>query len=511
MLEAFRRRRRWLTGIFVGVIGLVFAAFMGMGGPFAPGGPSTGSVVELDDRRIGLEDFERVRAIQENRVRESLGDQFDADAAQAFLDSQSLRMLVDGAILANAAEELGLRVGKEEIQRVVRSLPGFRDERGRFDPELFISQIEYEYGSRGNFVATLRSDLLRLKLGQLLYDQARVSEGEAAAALRYELEKVQIAFVVLDTEKLPPGEELREEEAAAYLSDHKDSLRTIYTERLEDYQKPEMVRARHILFPVDFGAEQSLFDEAQQRAEAALKRIQEGASFEELALELSGDSGTREEGGDLGFFARGETDPVIEEAAFSLAPMETSQVVRSKAGFHLIRTDERREAGQLDFEEVEVGLELAREQATLAKAREHSEALAQKLSAAIESGQSLEDAARQEGLTLTRSAMLRRRPDHFVPGLGASPGLMATAFALDLEHASSPRIFRIGTQLALVQLLDREVPDEATLAESIAAQRERIIEEKRNRLVQDWVNHRRTALLEQNRLLVNTDLVNSRR
>ena len=82
---------------------------------------------------------------------------------------------------------------------------------------------------------------------------------------------------------------------------------------------------------------------------------------------------------------------------------------------------------------------------------EASRTLADELAAAVKGGESLEDAARARELTLERSGWLRRRPDGFVPGLGASPDLMATAFTLEPGQSSS-RVFEVGDKLALVQL-----------------------------------------------------------
>ncbi len=509
MLDLFRRGERWLTAIFIAVIGLVFAIFIGVGGPLTGPSTSANSVVELNGQHLGLLEYERVRTIQESRIREQMGEAYDPAVLQDFLDAQALRVLVDGAILAYAAEELGLRVGKQEIQAFVRSNPGFRDADGRFDPDVFIDQVEYDYGSRRNFVEILRRDLLRVKLGQVLYGQARVSEGEARSAARQELEKVQIAFVALDTAELPPGVELSDDDVKRFVEAHEEAIRALYAERVDDYQVPAKVRARHILFRVDRNAEEVSVEEVRSRAQAALARIREGASFEDVALELSEDPGSVDQGGDLGFFARGERTPVLEEAAFSQQPMEVSEVVRSDVGFHIVRTEEHRAGGELGFEQA--SLELGSERAARERAREIAEGLSEEVAAAVREGASLEDAARGKGLTLTRTAMLKRRPDHFIPGLGASAEVMATAFSLDLESPSSERIFRVDSKLVLIQLLARTDPDEESLAEATATQREQLLAQKRDRLVQDWVAHTRAALVDQNRLLVNTALVNSRR
>jgi peptidyl-prolyl cis-trans isomerase D len=508
LLDTLRRGQRWLTALFIAAIGLVFAAFIGLGGPLRRGG-SPGAVVELDDQQVGLFEFERVRAMQEQQFRDALGDQFDSKAASSLLDTQALRLLVDQVVLAHTAEELGMRVGKEEIQRTVRNIPGFRDESGRFDQEGFLKTVEYEYGSQRNFLEVLRRDLLRRKLARLLYSQAEVSDAEARDAALYSLEQVRIAFVAIPTDALPAGAEVSEEDVADYAAGHEEELRQRYQERAAEFREPERVHVRHILFqvPAEFSEEEEAA--ARKRAEDALARIRGGASFEDVAMEVSEDPVSKPKGGDLGFVARGELSPALEEVAFSLEPGTVSDPVRGEKGFHIVRVDERRPAGTKPFEEVRD--QLAREALTTERASARARDLADRLSKAVEEGASLEEAARGEKLTLERTAFLHRRPDGFVPGLGSAPQLLAAAFGLRLEHASSPRVFQVGEKLVLVQLLERKEPDEEALAKATAEQKKSLLEQKRNMFVQQWIDREREMLLESKRLVVNADLIAANR
>jgi peptidyl-prolyl cis-trans isomerase C len=96
-------------------------------------------------------------------------------------------------------------------------------------------------------------------------------------------------------------------------------------------------------------------DKAARRAEAhqALTRLQNGARFDELAVELSDDQGSKISGGDLGFIARGKTVRPFEDAAFSLAsPGDLSEIVETKFGLHILKLEGRRAAHQRSFEEV---------------------------------------------------------------------------------------------------------------------------------------------------------------
>jgi parvulin-like peptidyl-prolyl isomerase len=91
----------------------------------------------------------------------------------------------------------------------------------------------------------------------------------------------------------------------------------------------EQVHARHILVETEEGAQQ------------ALERLKAGEDFAEVAKEVSADTSNNEQGGDLGWFIRGQMVPEFEEAAFALQPGETSGIVESTYGYHIINLVER--------------------------------------------------------------------------------------------------------------------------------------------------------------------------
>jgi peptidyl-prolyl cis-trans isomerase D len=504
MLDSIRKGQRWLTGILVALVGGVFVFFMGLGGPLQ-GGPSQGVVVELGDIRLAQTDFLRVRAQQAEAYREQLGDQFNSKMGASFLDAQALRTLVDQAILAHDAAALGLRVGTDEIQRVVVDSPGFRDETGRFDTEGFERYVQYEYGNQRNYVEYMRRALLGQKMVRLLYTQGEVSEGEARTAALHRLQQVQIAYVALDTESLPPGSEPTAEEIATYAADNEAALQTLYQERQDDFRQPDQIRLRHILLELGDGPTPGELSEVQVRAEAALARLEGGEDFGAVAREVSEDAATRESGGDLGLVRGDEIASELALAANALQPGERSGVVRSGRGLHLLLLEERVEAGVRPFDEVRN--ELARTGTIRRAATERADRLSDELAAAVRSGQTLEDAARERGLPIERTGLLRRRADGFVVGLGASQELLATAFALTPAVSSSPEIFSVGGKLVLVQLLDRSDPEEEMLVAMIAGERTRLADAKREAFVQNWIEERRSELTESGELRVDSSIV----
>jgi parvulin-like peptidyl-prolyl isomerase len=79
----------------------------------------------------------------------------------------------------------------------------------------------------------------------------------------------------------------------------------------------------------------------REKAEEVLKRARAGEDFAKLAQEFSTD-GSKDKGGDLGWFGHGDMVPEFEQAAYALKPGEISNVVQSKFGFHIIKLEERK-------------------------------------------------------------------------------------------------------------------------------------------------------------------------
>jgi peptidyl-prolyl cis-trans isomerase D len=497
MLKFIRRGQRWVTALFVVAIGGAFVFFIGLGGPLT--GPSGGALIEVGPYRFGLREFERSRAQREQSFQEQLGDQYDAKAVEDMLIDLAARDLIDRAVMALAAQDLGIAVAKREVERSVLTVPAFRDEQGRFDAERFENWAQWEYGSQRNFLREERMGLQAAKFYRLLLGEARVSEGEAREAVRMRLEGVRIAFAVVDPSDPPEDLEIGEEEVAAFLESREPEARAAYDERSEEFNVPEQVRARHILVRVEPGASDEAKAGLRAEAESILQRLREGESFEALAEEHSDDPGSRENGGDLGFFKRGQMLQPFQDAAFALEPGALGEVLESDFGFHVIRTEEHRAAEHRSYEEVRD--QLARELIARQAAAEVAFTMAERIAQAIRDGESLETAARREELTLQRSGWLQRRPDGFVPGLGAAPEVLAMAFALPAE-TSSDRIFEVGDKRVLVAVLERSEPEAKAIEAEVEAERERLLQEKRRSQSDTWISARRAQLAEHGELRI---------
>jgi peptidyl-prolyl cis-trans isomerase D len=485
----------WL--VILGV-GAVFVLYLGIGGGFRGGGGSD-TVVDVDGRRYTVRDVYRVRERQEAEYRRALGDDFDSGSAADFLDEMAASMLMRMALLAREAEQMGLRASDEEIRDYLKRVSGAVDESGHLDKATIKDFAEREYGSVRRFQEALRDELLVKKIGRLLSESVAVSEAEAREAVRHQREEVRIAFVRFDGSKPPEDLEVSDAELGAFLAGAPERVRAAYAERSAEYDRPEQVRARHVLVRVPEDADAETEAAARERIDAIVERIREGADFVDLALEVSEDPGSKDEGGDLGFFPRGRMVEPFEEAAFSLEPGVISEVIRTSHGFHLIRVEEKRAAMVEPFEEVQdqIARDLIRSDQAVGLAR----ARAEELAAAIREGRSLLDEARKAGLSIERTEPIRRRPDGYVPGLGAVPALVTAAFALTEEQPSSAEILPVqDDQFVLIQLLERTEPDAEEIEAVAEGERERMLTERRAQLEQAWIADRRDSLADRGKL-----------
>ena len=129
-----------------------------------------------------------------------------------------------------------------------------------------------------------------------------------------------------------------------------------YDTHPDDFKQQEQVRASHILIKLDPKAEPDVKAKARWEIEEVRKKLAKGGDFAALAKEFS-ECPSKTQGGDLGFFERGHMAKPFEDAAFSMKPGQTSGIVETEFGYHLIRVTEKKPAGMLPYEDIKGELE----------------------------------------------------------------------------------------------------------------------------------------------------------
>lgn len=118
-----------------------------------------------------------------------------------------------------------------------------------------------------------------------------------------------------------------------------DKIKEFYDTHKDDFVTPLKLRASHIM--VDTEAE----------AEEVLQKLKEGADFAELAKQYSKDP-SKDRGGDIGYFVKGQLMPEIEEVCFKLEVGQTSDIIKTKFGYHIIKLTDRKEPKMVELSEV---------------------------------------------------------------------------------------------------------------------------------------------------------------
>lgn len=133
-------------------------------------------------------------------------------------------------------------------------------------------------------------------------------------------------------------------------------MRSFYDNNPNNFKQGESVKASHILIGVDGAASADARKAAREKAEKLRKDLTGGADFAVLAKGNS-TCPSSQQGGDLGYFGKGQMVPPFEKAAFALKPGEISDVVETQFGYHLIKLTDKKPAESVDFKDAKARIE----------------------------------------------------------------------------------------------------------------------------------------------------------
>ena len=254
-------------------------------------------------------------------------------------------------------------------------------------------------------------------------------------------EKADVEYVVLDLASVEKTVSVPEADLKTYYEQNQARLASL-----------EERRASHILINAPASASAQDRAKAKAKAEELLAQLQKSPDkFAELARKNSQDPGSAEKGGDLDFFARGAMVKPFEDTVYALKKGETSGVVETEFGYHIIRLTDIRTPKQKSFEEAREGLQVeVRHQ--LAQ-RKFAEAAEQFTNLVYEQSDSLKPVAERLKLDIKQAVQMGREP---VSGNAvlSNPKLLAAIFSADsIEKKHNTEAVDVGTnQMAAARI-----------------------------------------------------------
>ena len=170
------------------------------------------------------------------------------------------------------------------------------------------------------------------------FAKALGAAGITEAELRKQISKNLAIQKFIDT-KFKGKAQVTEQEAKDFYNNNQDK-----------FKQPEMAHARHILITAKETEPKADKDRKRAKLVQIQKQLKGGADFAELAKQSS-DCPSKERGGDLGFFPRGQMVKPFDQAVFKMMPGEVSDIVETEFGYHLIRLEEKKPAKTVSFDE----------------------------------------------------------------------------------------------------------------------------------------------------------------
>jgi peptidyl-prolyl cis-trans isomerase D len=487
MLQVFRRHSySWGTRVLLLLLGGVFALFFGSWGAasyftrvrpaaqvgcytyfhlFTLPGCQTITPEQIDSASIDLR-----REIQ-NRY----GDQSPEILQSLNLRQMALEQLIEQTLINREANRLGLHISDDELARAIGSQTAFQVD-GRFNVQRYNEVLRENNLEPAVFESKTRERILSETMRQMVTQAVQVSQHEARNEFNRFGEKLSLAYVEFAysdfTGKVNPSRQ----ELIKYYNDNREQFleperikiefirydpsvlgasQTPSPEDIEsNYERnlntqfthPQQVRARHILIAVPPEASPTEKAAAKSKAEDLLQKVKSGGDFAKLAQQYSDDPGTKNRGGELGYFARGEMVKPFEDAAFKLTPGQVT-LVQSQYGYHVLQLEEIKKSSQDTLEQAKpkivaaikekMGNDLARQE------------IQQDLAAALE-GRDFKQLAQKRSLVAVQTPYVSA--DQSVKGAESEPKLLAEAFKFEKGET---RAITDTSVPFLVKLVDR--------------------------------------------------------
>jgi peptidyl-prolyl cis-trans isomerase D len=479
MLESIRTRKL-LIQIVLGFVILVFIAFYA--GDFAGRGSRDESryVATIGPESISKVEFQNMVDYIEQQQGQFFKGQDMTPQIRTYFRKQALRSLEERKLLLLEARKQGITASKDELKRSIMESPYFTED-GHFigiqDYKLRVDRLFHM--DIPSFEKMKQEEIIISKYYALLTSGSLVTDDEVEEQYRKNDLTAKIDYVIFDKPSLEKDVQVSKEEARAYYDAHKSEFQTgelrkvqyllishdseknrvqvpeselkaQYEKNAQRYTKQEQVHARHILLKSEGKDDAAV----KKQAEDLVAQLRAGGDFAALAKQFSEDPGSKENGGDLGFFERGRMAPEFEQAAFSLGVNQISDPVKTMYGYHIIQVLEKQAPYKLDYALVKD--QIYRE-LSLPKAIKNAEEQAKKIADEIEKNKKpMAEISKLQLVELKTTDFFGHDQD--LPGL--SPGFRTAAFELKKGAISKPT--PVFQDFAIIQLLDTKPSQQET-------------------------------------------------
>ncbi len=375
MLNVMRKHAgSWMIKVILFAIVIVFS-FWGVGSFKSR---QATKVATVNGEIINIAEYQRAYNNIIEQYRQRFGSSLNDGMIEMLqLKKQAVDQLVNRAILLQEAEKQGLDVSDTEIADNIMQVPAFQTN-GVFNNRRYVQILSQYHLTPEEFEAEQKNVLLGQKLTRVVVGAAKVSEAEAREWYDWQNTSVNVSYVLFDpngyTDITPSEEQITdyfEKNKDTYKTDpmvkvryvvfdpedftdqvtaEEDEISDYYDSHQEEFTTQKTVEARHVLIKVDPDADEETDQAAKAKAEEIAKLAKSGEDFAELAKTRS-EGPSKDSGGYLGKFTKSQMVKPFAEKAFSMAPEEISDPVKTRFGWHVIKVESVEEAATKTLEQ----------------------------------------------------------------------------------------------------------------------------------------------------------------
>ena len=494
MLDIFREKAKGVAAwIILLLIAIAFAGFSVS--DYFSAGSNRSFIAKVNGQKVPM-------ALMQNIYERVLQENPNADPSE--LKNRILGVLIERTAILTKAKELGLKVGDEQVVRILVQNPEFQVD-GQFSKERYQKALAEMSMSDTALREDMSQNILVAQLDAGITQSNFIIPAELKNFVGLIDQKRDFGYFLIPAKLAPKDIQISKEEIQKYYEAHKTNfikpekvvleyislsldpfiekaeiskqeIEAHYNQHQASYTAPERAEARHILL-VAPKVNKEADEKAKKRIEEIQARLKAGEAFAKLAEEFSEDAGTAKKGGDLGWFMRGQMLPEFEKVVFALKePNSISEPVRTKYGYHLIQLVNHKNAEVRTLKEVQdlIAEQLKREKAQVLFAEQTE--LLNKL--AFEHAKSLNPIAEQMGLKVETTEAIGREGSK--KGVTANPLVLQAAFSDNLlkQSQNSDAIKIADNQTAVFRVKTHQPAAQETLAEAEKLVRERVLAER---------------------------------